>query len=122
MNYLKKSNCIFILIFLVPFFLIGQNLPKIISDKKIIEENYLPDFSYAGYQNGEKAIPISEGKVILATDFGVVANDDLDDTKNLIKAIAEANKVKGKVTLQLPVGRIIISDIIYIERSDFSPF
>lgn len=119
MNYLKKSNCIFILIFLVPFFLIGQNLPKIISDKKIIEENYLPDFSYAGYQNGEKAIPISEGKVILATDFGVVANDDLDDTKNLIKAIAEANKVKGKVTLQLPVGRIIISDIIYIERSDF---
>ena len=48
-----------------------------------------------------------------------MANDDLDDTKNLIKAIAEANKVKGKVTLQLPVGRIIISDIIYIERSDF---
>lgn len=98
---------------------VAQNLPKIISDKETIKNNYLPDFSYAGYQNGEKEIPKSGGKIILATDFGVVANDALDDSKNLIKAIDAAKEIEGNVVLQLPAGRIILSEILYIERSNF---
>jgi len=98
---------------------VAQNLPKIISDAATIKNNYLPDFSYAGYQNGEQDIPTSTGKIILATDFGVIANDGLDDSKSLIKAINAAKEIEGNVVLQLPAGRIIISEIIYIERSNF---
>ena len=34
-------------------------------------------------------------------------------------AINEAAKIDGKVTLQLPAGRIILSEILYLERSYF---
>jgi len=100
-------------------FSLAQGLPKIISDKKVMNENYLPDFSYAGYHNGTKEIPFITDKIVLATDFGVVANDGLDDTKNLLKAIASTAEIKGNVVMQLPVGRIILSEIIYLERSNF---
>jgi len=97
----------------------AQELPKILSDKTIKDANYLPDFSFAGYHNGEEAIPHNLGSVILASDYGVIANDGLDDTKALKKAISESSKTEGKVILQLPLGRLILSDILYIERSDF---
>ncbi|NER17849.1 hypothetical protein [Spongiivirga citrea] len=35
-----------------------QTLPKILMDKKVITKNYLPDFSYASYHNGEKQLPL----------------------------------------------------------------
>lgn len=94
----------------------AQQTPKILTDSK---ENYLPDFSYAGYHFGESQIPVSEGKIINATDFGVKANDGLDDSKALLKAIKTASSTEGNVVLQLPAGRIILSDILYIERSNF---
>jgi len=97
----------------------AQEIPKILSDKNIAKENYLPDFSYAGYHFGEKEISNSDGKIILASDYGVIANDGLDDSKNLIIAIKEASKTEGKIILQLPPGRIILSEIIYLERSNF---
>jgi hypothetical protein len=98
----------------------AQEIPKIVSDKSTIEENYLPDFSFAGYYNGEKEISRTIGKIILATDYGVIPDDGLDDSKCLIKAITEASKIKGNVILQLPPGRIILSEIIYLERSNFT--
>ncbi|WP_435416530.1 hypothetical protein [Polaribacter aestuariivivens] len=117
---INKIQLVFLLLFTISFnFLTAQEIPRILSDKKIMKENYLPNFSYAGYQFGEKEIPNSKGKIILATDFGVVANDGLDDSKNLIKAIEAASSIEGNVVLQLPVGRIILSEIIYIERSNF---
>ena len=82
-------------------------------------ENYLPDFSFAGYHNGEVVIPNSIGRTIQASDYGVIANDGLDDSKSLKKAIEEASKTEGKVTLQLPAGRLILSDILYLECSHF---
>ncbi|MGE6355499.1 hypothetical protein ACQKCJ_16645 [Flavobacterium sp. NPDC079362] len=94
----------------------GQQTPKILADKKT---NYLPDFSYAGYHFGEKNIPEVQGKIINATDYGVKANDGLDDSKALLKAVRAANAVDGNVILQLPAGRIILSDFLYIERSNF---
>ncbi|WP_397444829.1 hypothetical protein [Polaribacter sp. R77954] len=97
----------------------GQITPKILFDTHTKKEHYLPDFSFAGYHNGEKNLPNDDGTIVLASDFGVIANDGLDDSKKLIKAIKEASKINGKVTLQLPAGRLIISEIIYLERSNF---
>ena len=94
----------------------GQQTPKILTDSKT---NYLPDFSYAGYHFGESQIPESGGKIINAADFGVKANDGLDDSKALLKAIKAATATEGNVVLQLPAGRLILSDILYIERSNF---
>jgi hypothetical protein len=94
----------------------SQDLPKIITQPKT---NYLPDFSYAGYHFGESKIPEIEGKIVNAIDYGVKANDDLDDSKALLKAIKAATAIEGNIILQLPAGRIILSDILYIERSNF---
>jgi len=95
--------------------LFGQT-PKILTDSNA---NYLPDFSYAGYHFGESQIPDAAGKIISAVDFGVKANDGLDDSKALLKAIEAATETEGNVILQLPAGRIILSAILYIERSNF---
>ncbi|MGO4773159.1 right-handed parallel beta-helix repeat-containing protein [Flavobacterium sp. W22_SRS_FK3] len=97
----------------------GQNL-KIL--KKIIENQstpYIPDFSFAGYHNGEKPITNSKATIIYATEFGVVANDDFDDSKALVAALKKCNTIPGNVVLELPAGKIILSSILYIERSKF---
>lgn len=118
MRFLKPIFCFFTFV-VFAFNLNAQDLPKIISDSDFMPENYLPDFSYAGYRNGEVSLPNADGKVYNAEDFGVIPNDKLDDTKALIKAIDSISKFEGNVTLQLPKGRIILSDIIYITRSNF---
>lgn len=113
----------FCVIFLILLFskteLYSQNLPEIINNKKVAAQNYLPDFSFAGYQFGEKEIPIIKETIILATDFGVIPNDELDDSKALLKAIKAANNVQGNVVLQLPAGKLILSSVLYLERSNF---
>jgi len=93
----------------------AQELPKILQSKT----DYLPDFSYAGYHFGESQIPDVQGKIVNAVDFGVKANDGLDDSKALLKAIKAATETEGNVILQLPPGRIILSAVLYIERSNF---
>lgn len=99
--------------------LYAQDLPQIIADKKVASQNYLPDYSYAGYHYGEANIPQKTAQIINATDYGVIANDGLDDSKNLSKAIKAASSINGDVVLQLPAGQIILSDVLYIERSNF---
>lgn len=97
----------------------SQELPQIISNKKIASQNYLPDYSYAGYHFGEMPLPQKTEQIINATDYGLIANDDLDDSKALLKAIKMANSLKGDVVLQLPAGRLILSEVLYLERSNF---
>lgn len=80
----------------------------------------LPDFSYAGYKFGLGEIPTSRGDIIEAEDFGVKAGDALDDSAAMLKALDAAHAVEGPVVLQLPAGRIIISEILPIMRSDFT--
>lgn len=109
----------FVLILFFSNHLVSQELPQIIANKIIAAQNYLPDFSYAGYHNGEIKISQKTTQIVKATDYGVVANDDLDDSKNLIKAIKAASALNGDVILQLPSGRIILSDVLYLERSNF---
>ncbi|TDW47967.1 pectate lyase-like protein [Flavobacterium sp. 270] len=115
----NKAVIICYSLFLSSMNAIGQEIPKILSSNQKVTANYLPDFSYAGYHFGEKSLPDFQGKIINATDFGVKANDALDDSKALLKAIKAAKETEGNVILQLPAGRIILSDILYIERSNF---
>jgi len=116
---LKIIFIAFVTLFLSSNSLFSQDLPKIITDKKIASQNYLPDYSYAGYHFGEVQLPQKTTQVINATNYGVIANDDLDDSKALLKAIKEVSAMYGDVVLQLPAGRLILSDILYIERNNF---
>ena len=97
----------------------SQNLPQIITYKKIAAQNYLPDYSYAGYHYGELNLPQKSEHIINATDYGVIANDILDDSKALLKAIKATSSLTGDVVLQLPAGRLILSEVLYLERSNF---
>jgi hypothetical protein len=93
-----NNHFIIIFIFIISGIrVVAQEQPKIIQNKVSIDANYLPDFSYAGYHNGEKQIPVSEGEIINALDFGVIANDGLDDIMSLKKAMDVANNLSGKV-------------------------
>ena len=81
---------------------------------------FLPDYSYAGYGFGLADIPDFAGTTqIDAVDYGVVADDGNDDTDGLLAALDAANAVTGPVVLQLPPGRIELTSIFPIERSDF---
>lgn len=79
----------------------------------------LPDFSFAGYEFGLGEIPSTRGEIIEATEFGVIADDGLDDSAAFRDALDAAHAAKGPVTLQLPSGRIEISEVLPITRSDF---
>ena len=78
-----------------------------------------PDFSYAGYAFGERQPPTPAGAVVDARDFGAVPDDDVDDTRALERAFAAAHATAGPVVLRLPAGRLIVSGILPISRSDF---
>ena len=79
-------------------------------------DNYLPDFSYAGYKWGEDDISDFKGKVFDVTRFGALPNDKKDDTVSVQKALKAANKYKGPVVLYFPEGRFIITEILHIKR------
>ncbi|MFT4800508.1 MAG: hypothetical protein ACI93N_000266 [Flavobacteriaceae bacterium] len=98
----------------------GQHVPNILSNKLIKSENYLPDFSYAGYHFSEVDIPFESTDTALSVeDFGAIPNDGLDDSKAILEAMTVVNGTKGNVVLQFPAGRFILSEILYISRSNF---
>ncbi|MEA2068505.1 MAG: glycosyl hydrolase family 28-related protein [Verrucomicrobiota bacterium] len=79
-------------------------------------EEYLPDYSYAGYHNGEKPLPRLK-PTVRVTDFGARADDGLDDTDAIKKAIAQAASLEGSQVVGFPKGRFIVSDILFLEQS-----
>lgn len=81
------------------------------SGEKWHSASRLPDFSFAGYQKGEKALP-SIKQVCKVTDFGAVPDDDKDDTKAFLKAI-EQTKAGA---IYIPAGKYLLSDIIWIKK------
>lgn len=91
---------------------------SILNDLEVASDHYLPDFSYAGYNNGVGDIPVLKGTVVDVTKHGVVADDELDDSEAFLKALDKAHNIKGPVIVKLPKGRIIISEILKITRSD----
>jgi hypothetical protein len=80
--------------------------------------DYLPDFSYAGYRQGEAPLPQAAVTHVIA-DFGAKPDDSQDDTAAFRKALAHLASTKGPVILGLERGRYMLSDVLFIERSDF---
>jgi hypothetical protein len=78
--------------------------------------DYLPDYSYAGYHNGEKALP-SLKPTLQVTDFGAVPDDGKDDTAAIKEAIASAAANDRPDVIEFPKGRFIVSDILIINHS-----
>lgn len=70
----------------------------------------LPDFSYAGYRSGEKAIPeVKNYKVFNVVDFGAKPNDDISDRDAIQTAIQAAN-INGSGIVFFPKGRFLINE------------
>lgn len=97
--------------------------PVGISTTEQIRKPYLPDFSYAGYKWGEKPLPAyspsdPEVTTIDVTEFGAVPGDEQDDTEALREALAVAHDVEGRVLVQFPAGRLILREILFVERSN----
>jgi hypothetical protein len=96
----------------------APQVPALLSDKAVMAKNPIPDYSYAGYGFGITPLPSDKGTVISVTDHGAVPNDDKDDAKAVLKAIAAADSVKGRVTIRFPKGRLQIGEVIPLQRSD----
>ncbi|WP_244307299.1 right-handed parallel beta-helix repeat-containing protein [Flavobacterium fluviatile] len=119
MNENTTTRLLLTALIFIPFLMVSQSkkeIQNLLSNKSL---TYMPDFSFAGYHNGEKAIPTTSETIIFATDFGVIANDVLDDSKALLSAMAKCETIAGPVILALPAGKIILSSVLYIERSNF---
>lgn len=71
----------------------------------------LPDFSFAGYQRGEKPIPKVK-QVASVKDFGAKGDGKTDDTEAIRKAVD--GSTDGAILL--PAGRYVVSDIIEIKK------
>ena len=92
----------------------AQNAASPLNDKSLL----LPDYSYAGYGFGLAPLPSDSGTVIEAISHGMVADDGKDDAEALLKALAAADALTGRVTIRLPKGRIQIGEVIPLTRSD----
>ncbi len=109
------------LLFTAFLLLIGINNTLYGQQPNILQKNsaYLPDFSYAGYENGTKAKgTLLSAKVVSVRDFGAIPNDGIDDSFGLIEAIQSVENEAGNVIIQLEPGQYILSEIIYITRSN----
>jgi hypothetical protein len=93
----------------------AAGLPRILEPRS---GQSLPDFSYAGYGFGLAPPPEGEGQVVSVTDHGAIANDERDDSRAILAALDAANKVEGPVRLRFPAGRFIVSEILWISRSN----
>lgn len=72
----------------------------------------LPDFSYAGYGRGERAIP-EFPRGVSVRDFGARGDGQTDDTRAFQRALEEV--ASGAV--EVPPGRYVITDFLEIKRS-----
>ncbi|MEO0365941.1 MAG: glycosyl hydrolase family 28-related protein [Pseudomonadota bacterium] len=95
----------------------AQPLPDLLSVETIKQDNFLPDFSYAGYRNGLESLPKSRGTVIDVDDFGARSDDSVDDTQAVLKALGRAREISGPVIVRFSAGRYRISDVLKIDRS-----
>ncbi|KAI9029495.1 hypothetical protein DFJ74DRAFT_765291 [Hyaloraphidium curvatum] len=70
------------------------------------------DFSYAGFDRGERGVPdaaavVAGRPVFRAADFGAVADDDRSDEAAIRAAVAAAERAGGGV-VELPAGRLLV--------------
>jgi hypothetical protein len=89
----------------------NSNPSKLFEQYKQNKENsILPDFSYAGYHNGEKEIPkIEDYKIFDVSTFGAIPNDTVSDKAAIQMAINAANK-NGSGIVFFPKGSFLINE------------
>ena len=75
----------------------------------------LIDNSFAGYHTGLDPIPRVAGPSKSVIDFGATPDDDKDDTRAFLDAIAAT----PKGVLLIPAGRFIITERLEIKKSNF---
>lgn len=68
----------------------------------------LYNYKFAGYKSGEEAIPDVEVKTSI-TNYGAIANDDIDDTQALQDAIDYASSVGGGA-VEVPAGKFLFGN------------
>ncbi len=68
----------------------------------------LPDFSYAGYRNGDFNIPPAEGKVFSVLDFGAKNDGSVATDEAIRKAIAAAEAHGGGIVF-FPAGKYLVN-------------
>ena len=96
----------------------ASELPAILDSEGVSVPPYLPDFSYAGFHNGTKDLPVAAGALITVEDYGARPDDGLDDSKAIQAAIDAANGIQGPVRVRFGAGRYRLSEVIHIERSN----
>lgn len=99
-----------VFVLMVAISLSAQNKSKLFESYKK-DRSLLPDFSYVGYQNGEKDIPnVTNYKIFDVTSFGAKPNDEISDKIAIQKAIDAANK-NGSGIVFFPKGRFLVNEI-----------
>lgn len=111
---LQKRNanvfrfCAFALL-LVSNTIVAQKEAKIFTQYKK-DKTVLPDFSYAGYRNGEIDLPTNlTYKVFNVTTFGAIPDDNISDKVAIQKAIIAANE-NGSGIVFFPKGRFLLNE------------
>lgn len=79
---------------------------EFVESRKNGTESTLPDFSYAGYECGEKNIPEANYEIfnVCEAKYGAIPNDGLSDRNAFEKAIADA-VTNGSGIIYFPKGR-----------------
>ena len=95
-----------------------DELPAILADETTGLAHFLPDFSYAGYENGARAVPAAAGKLVRVADHGAKPDDRIDDSKAILAALDAANRIEGPVRIRFDAGRYRITEVLRIERSN----
>ena len=80
---------------------------QFVASKDRSQPDILTDYSYAGYEHGEKAIPDVAGPIFKVTDYGAVPDDANSDEEAIRKAIAAAEQAGGGVVL-FSAGKYLI--------------
>ncbi|GAB1623249.1 hypothetical protein AAOGI_32990 [Agarivorans albus] len=70
----------------------------------------IPDFSYAGFDRGNSAIPSPNWTVFNVKDYGAIPNDGRDDLNAIKAAINAAQKQKNGAVVYFPKGRYLLSE------------
>jgi hypothetical protein len=69
----------------------------------------LPDFSYVGFECGEKAIPDVKYKVFNVKDFGAVPDDNKSD-KQAVQCCIDAAVINGSGIVYFPKGLYLVNE------------
>lgn len=68
-------------------------------------ESILLDYSYAGYESGERGVPDVDYPVYNVQDYGAVPNDGLSDRDAFLATIQAVQRNGGKAVIHFPAGR-----------------